>query len=580
MRFNFSSVVGALCLFLTVADAAAIQKRSTQVWIQRWFYRDSTLAGLVKVQSNLGRSKRVEVWYGSGDSWQRSPIVAIYSSGPDRNGYEDWIFNGWALQATKFYVKYIVNGVQYLDPAPGYYYPITDGKAGSAPVPTSKLEARAELEAWLSQEYDFAEAALKKNIGSSSNTNLGKGVVIASPSTSQPDYFFQWIRDASCVMEHIVGNYLESGQDLDYIIDWVEVQKTLQRLDNPSGGYTTGGLGEPKFKVDNTAYTDSWGRPQRDGPALRASTLMRFATQYLSKDADYVKSKLYDSAAQGQSQTIIKADLDYVVTSWSQSSFDLWEEIQGQHYFTIIVSYRSMVEGAEFAKLMGDNAAADLYTKTAESMIDTIKGFWQPDKGYIVETHGIQGRSGLDCGVLLGALRAPYIFTPAGEEVLATTEAMISAFEPLYGINKNNGGPGFGIGRYPEDTYDGVSTSSQGNPWFICTATVAHTLYAAAADFKSANSVNVTPASLNLFKRAFPSANPGTYSSGSQEFNNIVNGFKTLGDGFMAVIQRHAFQDGRMSEQFDRNTGFNMGARDLTWSYEAVLEAIKARGRL
>ncbi|KAF3909956.1 Glucoamylase [Dactylellina cionopaga] len=381
-------------------------------------------------------------------------------------------------------------------------------------------------------------------------------------------------------MEFIVGNYLESGEDLDYIQNWVEVQKTLQRLDNPSGGYTTGGLGEPKFKVDNTAYTDSWGRPQRDGPALRASTLMRFATKYLSTDGDYVRSKLYDSAAQGQSQTIIKADLDYVVSSWSQSSFDLWEEIQGQHYFTIIVSYRSMIEGSEFARLMGDNAAADLYKNTADSMVDTIRGFWNADKGYIVETHNIQGRSGMDCGVLLGVLRAPYIFKPSSEEVLATTEAMISTFAGLYNINKNLGGPGFGIGRYPEDTYNGVSTSSEGNPWFICTATVAHTFYAAAADFKSAQSVNVTPVSLNLFKRAVPSANPGTYGAGSQEFNDIVNGFKNLGDAFLDVVKRHAFTDGSMAEQFDRETGFNMGARDLTWSYESVLEAIRARNRL
>ncbi|KAK6525232.1 hypothetical protein TWF694_005378 [Orbilia ellipsospora] len=442
------------------------------------------------------------------------------------------------------------------------------------------IQRRSNFNSWLSSEYNYAEAALKRNIGSASNTKLGRGVIIASPSTSSPNYYYQWIRDASCVMEHIVENYLEEGQDLEYITDWVEVQKTLQRLDNPSGGYTTGGLGEPKFKVDNTAYTDSWGRPQRDGPALRASTLMRFATKYLSTDGNYVRSKLYDSAPQGQSQTIIKADLDYVVSSWSQSSFDLWEEIQGQHYFTIIVSYRAMVEGAQFAKLMGDNVAADMYSNTANSMVDTIKGFWQADKGYIVETHNIQGRSGLDCGVLLGALRAPYIFVPGSTEVLATTEAMIAAFEGMYPINKNDGGPGVGIGRYPEDTYDGVSTSSKGNPWFICTATVAHTLYAAAEQFKSSNSVNVTPASLNLFKRAFPSAGTGTFNAGSQEFDNIVNGLKSLGDGFLNIVQKHVAQGGGMSEQFDKNTGFNQGARDLTWSYEAVLGAIKARGRL
>ncbi|KAF3905660.1 Glucoamylase [Orbilia brochopaga] len=436
---------------------------------------------------------------------------------------------------------------------------------------------RSSIDSWISEHYGTAEAALKRNIGSSSNTAIPKGVVIASPSTSAPDYYFQWIRDASCVMEHLVDNYLESGQDLSYIMDWIEVQKKLQRLDNPSGGYTTGGLGEPKFHVDSTAYTDPWGRPQRDGPALRANTLMKFATRYLTTDGGFVRSQLYDSAPQGQSQTVIKADLDYVVSSWSQSSFDLWEEIQGQHYYTTIVSYRAMVEGAAFAQKLGDSAAAGTYKKTAESMLDTIHGFWSAEKGYIVETHGIQGRSGLDCGVLLGVLRSPYVFTPGSEQALATTEAMVRAFEGLYPINQRNSGPGFGIGRYPEDTYDGVSTSSKGNPWFICTATVAHTIFAATSEFTSASSISVTPTSLGLFKRAYSGAKEGVYKSGSSDYNNIIAGFKRLGDGFLEVLQRHGYQNGSFAEQFDRENGFNRGARDLTWSYEAVLGAMRAR---
>ncbi|KAK6338609.1 hypothetical protein TWF696_009421 [Orbilia brochopaga] len=236
-----------------------------------------------------------------------------------------------------------------------------------------------------------------------------------------------------------------------------------------------------------------------------------------------------------------------------------------------------MVEGAAFAQRLGDLTAAEMYKKTADRMLDTIRGFWNAEKGYIVETHGIQGRSGLDCGVLLGVLRAPYVFTPGSEQALATIEAMVKAFEGLYPINQQNGGPGFGIGRYPEDTYDGVSTSSKGNPWFICTATVAHTIFAATSEFASVGSISVTQTSLGLFKRAYADAKEGVYKSGSSDYNNIITGFKKLGDGFLEVVQRHGYQNGSFAEQFDRENGFNRGARDLTWSYEAVLGAMKAR---
>lgn len=62
------------------------------------------------------------------------------------------------------------------------------------------------------------------------------------------------------------------------IEDYVDSQAYLQTVSNPSGDLSDGGLGlgEPHFLVDMTAYTGSWGRPQRDGPALRATALIDF----------------------------------------------------------------------------------------------------------------------------------------------------------------------------------------------------------------------------------------------------------------------------------------------------------------
>ena len=64
---------------------------------------------------------------------------------------------------------------------------------------------------------------------------------------------------------------------LDVIEEFISSQAYIQTISNPSGSLSNGaGLGEPKFHVDETAFTDSWGRPQRDGPALRATALIAF----------------------------------------------------------------------------------------------------------------------------------------------------------------------------------------------------------------------------------------------------------------------------------------------------------------
>ncbi len=43
------------------------------------------------------------------------------------------------------------------------------------------------------------------------------------------------------------------------IDNFVASQKIIQQVSNPSGTVSTGGLGEPKFNIDETAFTDAWG---------------------------------------------------------------------------------------------------------------------------------------------------------------------------------------------------------------------------------------------------------------------------------------------------------------------------------
>ena len=68
----------------------------------------------------------------------------------------------------------------------------------------------------------------------------------------------------------LVDNFIQGNFGLQSEIEsYISAQAYLQTVSNPSGGLSTGGLGEPKFNVDETAFTGAWGRPQRDGPALR-----------------------------------------------------------------------------------------------------------------------------------------------------------------------------------------------------------------------------------------------------------------------------------------------------------------------
>jgi glucoamylase len=119
---------------------------------------------------------------------------------------------------------------------------------------------------------------------------------------------------------------------------YISLQSDIQHTPNPSGSFNDlSGLGEPKFGVDGKPYTGSWGRPQRDGPALRALTLMHYLREYNASHPSLWSSNqavtffepFYQASMPPNS--VIKADLEYVSHYWNDSSFDLWEAISQGH---------------------------------------------------------------------------------------------------------------------------------------------------------------------------------------------------------------------------------------------------------
>lgn len=72
---------------------------------------------------------------------------------------------------------------------------------------------------------------------------------------------YTWIRDSSLVYKLLIDQFTQ-GQDSTLqagITAWVSSMKTIQQVTNPSGSVSTGGLGEPKFNINQSAFTGSWG---------------------------------------------------------------------------------------------------------------------------------------------------------------------------------------------------------------------------------------------------------------------------------------------------------------------------------
>ncbi|KAJ7079775.1 glucoamylase G2 [Mycena belliarum] len=435
--------------------------------------------------------------------------------------------------------------------------------------------AQSSVDSYVASESPIAKAGMLANIGATGSRSGGAkaGVVIASPSTVDPDYLFTWVRDSSLVFKVIIDQFT-SGEDttlLGQIQNFVSAERALQQVSNPSGTVSTGGLGEPKFNIDESAFTGSWGRPQRDGPALRATAMITYANWLLKNtSASNVVSTLWP---------VIKLDLDYVAASWNQTGFDLWEEISSSSFFTTAAQHRSLREGAALATALGQTSVVSAYETQAANALCFLQSYWNPSGGYMTSNTG-GGRSGKDANTALASIHTfdpaagcdAATFQPCSDKALASLKVYVDAFRSIYTVNQGiAANAAVATGRYPEDVYMG------GNPWYLTTAAVAEQLYDALIVWKAQGSLNVTATSLPFFKQFQSSVTAGNYAASSPTFTTLTSGVKTFADGFLAIHAKYTPTDGALAEQFNRNTGAPLSAVHLTWSYAAALTVFAAR---
>jgi glucoamylase len=135
----------------------------------------------------------------------------------------------------------------------------------------------------------------------------------------------------------LIDTFRNGETSLQGIIEeYIDSQAFIQTVSNPSGDLSDGGLGlgEPKFNIDETAFTGAWGRPQRDGPALRATALIDFGEWlivsrpiqlglYYYTDVVLIlfKDNGYSAYATDILWPIVRNDLSYVAEYWNQTGY-------------------------------------------------------------------------------------------------------------------------------------------------------------------------------------------------------------------------------------------------------------------
>lgn len=271
--------------------------------------------------------------------------------------------------------------------------------------------------------------------------------------------FFTWTRDSALTLKVLIDTFIDGDRSLQpQIQNYVASQARLQTVSNPSGSLTNGaGLGEPKFEANGTAFNGAWGRPQRDGPALRATALITYS-QWLIANGQ-------KSTAISDVWPIVRNDLAYVGQYWNQTGFDLWEEVEGSSFFTIAVQHRALVEGGILASQIGEQCRA--CATQAPQILCFLQSFWNGN--YILANiNENNGRTAIDANTLLGSIHIfnpnatcdDADFQPCSARALANHKVVTDSFRTIYGINSGiPAGSAVAVGRYSEDVYQG------GHPW-------------------------------------------------------------------------------------------------------------------
>ena len=215
-----------------------------------------------------------------------------------------------------------------------------------------------------------------------------------------------------------------------------------------------------------------------------------------------------------------------------------WEE-PGQdthHYYVALVQLGALMHGRAFA---GEGDACDEAEATLRAALDRHWSERHQVYTAMVPAAGDDADDVIDAAQLLAVLDAdlpdgPHsVLDPRVHRTMAAIEAF---FVREFPINRGREAPA--LGRYKGDRYFG------GGAWYPTTLAAATLCYARARQ-------------------------PG------EDRDALVK----RGDAFMATVRDLTPPDGALSEQVDRESGAQVSARHLAWSYAAFISAARARAQ-
>lgn len=380
------------------------------------------------------------------------------------------------------------------------------------------------------------------------------GCIIASPSfdrnlaSVQQNYVFNWTRDAAVTAIEIAAadEPIRLGSGSGPLDDYVAFAQTCQQ--------NTPTLARACYTIEGQPrdWTD-----QNDGPALQTLAILRAYPQL-------------EAAGQGTATTVMQRDVQFVMQNYQLPNYNLWEEVQGQSFFTRSVQLRCLKEvKANSVGLPIPDGIDDAISWLEQALTTHWTG-----QCYASILEASNPRPGYDPNIDI-VMAAVYGGVDCTDPRLLATAALLrqqwSDPPTAYPVNQSDAAQGIGplLGRYSGDVYDGdLDTTGTAHPWALCTANFAELYYRLAAAIHDTSTVPSDEQSTAFLAQAGVTADMAPQAATSTLLG--------AADAMLQAIVYHS-DHLELSEQFDAVTGFEKSVRNLTWSYAAFLSALRAR---
>ncbi|PIU00795.1 MAG: hypothetical protein COT74_02525 [Bdellovibrionales bacterium CG10_big_fil_rev_8_21_14_0_10_45_34] len=233
-------------------------------------------------------------------------------------------------------------------------------------------------------------------------------------------YRFHWVRDGALVVKSLIRlmtlQKLSAQQATD-IEKFVKSYITTSKIHQAH-------LHQPKFYLDGQPFTDPWGRPQNDGPALRQLAMFAWYDYLIEQGREEEIPSLFFEFS--------TVDLNYVSEKLNDLTFDIWEEVLGRHYATLLVQRNALKKGAQLAKKLGNDELAEKYLRSSQeatAMLERCKRFSESEENSMKIKHSLSVMALFGTVCLLGCQKNEQTPQPAPtfEQKMAAAKARLSS---------------------------------------------------------------------------------------------------------------------------------------------------------